>query len=162
MINPKDQIPEDLLAFLSQNHASSLRWGQPYPVEVEEAIFFEIDEISFRNFELDTDEYFLNHDEPGNDPKLTYDIPGIDLIKQIDAYSPDGVLIWFPLFGEYGSWDCDHGTIVMMPNLSWTEIAKDPARYVNVQWYPDRVNHSFLRPWADARCAQIQPRQSRY
>lgn len=126
------------------------------PVEVEQATFFGIDELSIQHFELDTEEYYLNFEEPGNDPKLKYDIPGIDLIKSIEAYSPVGVLVWFPEFGEYGSWDCDHSIVWMMPDLTWELLLKDPGKFINVQWYPDRVQHYLLRPWADLRCSHFQ------
>jgi hypothetical protein len=157
MSTAKDQLPKDLRDFLATKRNASLKWGHPYPVEVEEATFFGIDELPIRSFKLHTHEYYLNHGEPGKDPGLWYDITGIDLIKDVSDYEPEGMLVWFPQFSEYGAWDADHGTITMMPEVSWTEILKEPAKYVNVQWYPKRVKHYLLRPWRDNRCASLQP-----
>ena len=140
-------IPNDLREYLSIEANLRLQWGQPYPVEVEEIVFFGIEDLSLQNFKLSTYEYYSNHDEPGDDPEQFYDISGINLIKEIENYAPDGVLIWFPQFAEYGSWECDHGIVTMLPNISWTEILYDPAKYVNASWYPERVDHYLLRPW---------------
>ena len=153
-------IPDDLHEFLSLEANLLLQWVEPYPVEVEGVVLFGIKELSVQNFKLSTSEYFSNYDEPGEDPESIYDITGIDLIKEIENYSPDGVLIWFPQFAEYGSWDCDHGLITIFPDISWTEIVKDPGKYVNAQWYPERVNHYLLRPWTDKRCADLIPKEN--
>ena len=153
-------IPSDLREFLLLKANLLLQWDRLYPVEVERVFFFRIEELSLHNFELSTYEYFSNHSEPGKDPESVYDISGVDLIKEIENYSPDGVLIWFPQFAEYGSWDCDHGLITMFPDVSWTEIMNDPGKYVNAQWYPERVNHYLLRPWTDKRCANLIPKEN--
>jgi len=73
MVAAKDMIPDDLRGFLAVDANLSLRWDCPYPVELEEARFFGLEELSLSNFELYTYEYYLNHGEPGKDPELCYD-----------------------------------------------------------------------------------------
>jgi hypothetical protein len=155
----KLDLPADLRDFLSAERNRTLRWGRPYPVEVEEATFFSIDELSLQTFELCTYEYYLNHGEPGENPDLCYPIVGFDIIKTLKGYTPEGILVWFPRFSEYGAWDSDHWIITMMPGLTWADIQADAGKYVNAQWYPERVNHYLLRPWADSRCNDLVPRK---
>src|SRR5262245_5626594 len=105
MVPANELIPEDLREFLSVEANLSLQCGRPYPVEVTEARFFSLDELSVRTFRLHTWEYYRNHGEQGDDPGHWYGISGIDLIKEVPNYCPQGVLVWFPQFLEYGACD---------------------------------------------------------
>ncbi len=153
-----ESIPEDLRKYLAKNRKNlTLTWPGTLQQEVPAVGLFSLDELRFRIFDIDTWEYYNNHHEPGKDPELRYRLRGIDLIKDVDDYLPDGILIWFPQFKEYGTWDGDHGIITMLPGVTWTEISRNAGKYVNAQWYPDRVNHYLLRPWSDSRCKRMKP-----
>ena len=152
-------IPENLIQFLEKHSKDRIECDPTVKgnVEVDWFTTFSPEEIRLNTFEIDTYEYYLNHGEPGKDPELKYGITGIDLIKDCKAYDPEGVLIYFPQFSEFGSWDCDHLIITLYPNASWETIRESLFIYVNGQWYPDRVNHKLLRPWADDRCKNTTP-----
>jgi hypothetical protein len=155
-------IPKELHRFLAASKNRRISWDRELHPEME------VDWVEFRSpsdlkhttFPVGTSEYHLNHDEPGEDPDLYYDIEGINLIQNCHGYQPDGILIYFPLFQEFGSWDCDHGIITLYPKVAWTVIERRLADYVNAQWYPHLVEQYLLRPWADDRCSDFQSRSS--
>ncbi|MEM7013543.1 MAG: hypothetical protein AAF585_18880, partial [Verrucomicrobiota bacterium] len=60
---------------------------------------------------------------------------------------PEGVLIWFPDWKEFGTWDCDHLRILTFPETEWWELADDLGSYVNAQWERDYVIHREINPW---------------
>ena len=130
-------------------------------MEVDSVQFYVPNEVKLRSFTLDTYDYYLNHEEPGNDPQLQYEIEGIDLVRDCNSYDAAGILVYFPTLREYGCWDCDHLTITMFRDVSWREIEQRLAKYVNAQWYPEVVAHSLLRPWDDKRCSGLIPKPSR-
>ncbi len=163
MKNAIKPIPEDLRNFLGINAGRRIvfnRAMQP-DMEVDSLEFYAPNDVKLCSFTLDTFDYHLNHNEPGDDPKLRYDIEGVDLVRDCDHYEPEGILIYFPAFQEYGCWDCDHLIITMYPKVSWREIELRLAEYINAQWYPDLVTQYLLRPWADERCSRLTPKSSR-
>jgi hypothetical protein len=155
---PSNLIPDDLRSFLSDPKNRTFQFASEDPLEVEEGTFYASDELELREFKLSTPQYYDNEGtEIGDDPELYYEIPGADLVSETPDYGGDGILIWFPKFHEYGSWDPDHGTILLFPGISWGSIQNNLARYLNAQWYRERVQSYLLRPWVDPRCADIEP-----
>jgi hypothetical protein len=152
-------LPEGLIQFLEKHSKKQIKCAPQLKgkVEIEWFTTFSPEYLHISTFEIDTYEYYLNHGEPGEDPERTYEITGIDLINGCEGYDPEGILVYFPQFSEFGSWDCDHLIITMYPNASWEAIRDNIFHYVNDQWYPDRVNHYLLRPWADDRCKNLKP-----
>jgi hypothetical protein len=71
---------------------------------------------------------------------------GIDLVKECESYDPNGIMVWFSALKVYGQWDGDHHKIIVFPNVSWSNIAANPAPYFNAQWVPHFVPHRYLRP----------------
>jgi hypothetical protein len=159
MSNALSLIPKDLLDFLRANEAKPFTFDRQVnrPIDVHSIEFFAVSDLKLTNFTVDTYEYHLNHDEPGEDPELRFEIAGVDLIRECNDYPPEGVLAYFPRFGEFGAFDCDHAIITMFPKVAWRQIEENLPRYVNAQWYPDFVDHYLLRPWADDRCADMKP-----
>jgi hypothetical protein len=162
MKNATKLIPEDLRDFLSAHEGRWITFDrtlQPQ-MEVDSLEFYSPSEVKLQPFTIHTHEYYLNHDEQGDDPELRYDIEGIALIQGCNSYDPDGILVYFPAYQEYGSWDCDHGVITMFPGVDWPAIETHLAEYVNAQWYPGMVEAYLLRPWADKRCSGLKPKPS--
>lgn len=156
-------VPGDLHAFLSANEGKQFTYqlGPELPsIEVDTFKFHAPSDLKLSTFEIDTHEYHLNHKEPGDDPGLRFDIEGVDLLCECKNHTPDGILVYFPEFQEYGCWDCDHLLITMYPEISWCKIEKRLPEYVNAQWYPELAKHYLLRPWADDRCSRIKTRPS--
>jgi hypothetical protein len=85
--------------------------------------------------------------DPNRGRRGRYQIPRVDLVSKCDRYFPEGILVWIPTRGEFGTWDYDHGDIWIFPDVCWSEIASDPLPYLNAQWYPDSVEVEWLVPW---------------
>jgi hypothetical protein len=136
-------IPQDLHDFLSKpdNRRLILREG-----EVRDLTFFAPEELKLQKFIVDSFELHLNG-PLAVDPKEQREYEGYSLIKTCKSYSPDGVFVWFPKFTAYGQADPDHRRIIIYPNVTWTEIVRDPTWYINGEWYPDRVAHEVVNPW---------------
>ena len=155
--NAKHLIPKDLYAFLSRGElvidTSAKEHFALYEVE-----FYPLDELRVKKFVIATDDYYLNQGEPGEDPGLTYEVTGVDLLRKAGSYNPEGVLIWFPQFNEFGCFDCDHAIMTMLPGVTWKDIEANPSPYVNCQWFPleELKVGKLLRPWTDPRCKDIK------
>ncbi len=137
-------IPQDLRTFLSEpaNRTITCTDG-----EVRQAELFGPDELVLRTFNVRSYALFTAG-LLSTDIEENREYQGYDLIKSCPAYDPEGILIWFPDWNQYGSWDCDHHSIITYPDATWTDIAKDPTWYVNGQWYPEQVKHVVVNPWA--------------
>lgn len=105
--------------------------------EIDYAKFYTLEEIKIYNVLLSTWEYRVNYNET-RDPNIekdgSYKINSLDLIKDVDGYSPEGILVWFPDLNQFGTSDCDHGVIYIFKDKSWNEIISDLFTYINVQW----------------------------
>ncbi len=139
----QDILPKDLVEFLEKptNRTVVLNEG-----EVREVVLYAPDEIPKKKFDVDSHELWLNG-LLGKDPEERREYEGYDLLEKSGGYDAEGVLVWFPEWKEYGSWDCDHHRIITYPGVSWIDIAAAPTWYINGQWYPDKVKHREVNPW---------------
>ena len=135
--------PSDLKKYLetSSNRKMRFRFG-----EIKEVELFTFDELEVKVFDVQTTHYYLNG-EYSEDDDQKYEYRGLNLVKNCNSYSPEGILVWFIDLFSYGSWDCDHHTIMLFTEISWTEILKEPDIYFNAQWYPKNVDHKYIKPW---------------
>ena len=149
-------IPVELSSFLYQGELDFGFATPALPQQLEQVTFIEIEKLRISKFVLSTGDYYLNYGEPGTDPNAFYEIEGVDLLSKTPGYWPDGILIWFPQFKQFGAHDSDHEIIRLFPqDVGWKEIRADLGKYVNALWYPNRVDNELLRPWADERCKSI-------
>src|SRR5688572_18777497 len=118
-MNTIELIPTELREFLAANGGKRIDFDSSKHPEMEVYVveFFTLDSLPLTSFEIDTYDYHLNHREPGEDPDLSYEIEGVDLIQGCNSYEPEGILVYFPLLAEFGSWDCDHRIISIFPNV---------------------------------------------
>lgn len=135
-------IPKDLHAFLSGSDRRIVMTAG----EIREAVFFAADKLRLKTFDVDSGELFSRGLLEEN-PDETREYQGYDLIESCNDYDAEGILIWFPGWKEYGSWDLDHHRIITYPNVAWKKIAKQPTWYINGQWYPDKIPHREINPW---------------
>lgn len=157
-------IPPALLDFLNEQGGRMIEFDrsrQPQ-MEVSRCSFLRPEDLRVRTFEIETLEFYLNHNEPGENPRLCYPVEGIDLIGECDNYDAAGILVYFPCLGEFGSWDCDHRIIEVFPGKEWPRIEQALAAHVNAQWDPHLAEIALLRPWSDPRCASVQPHPTEY
>ena len=136
-------IPLDLKKYLENSASRKIRFRFG---EVREIELFSADELDEKVFDVQTSHYYLNGEYPEDD-NAKFEYRGLDLVKSCSGYSPVGVLIWFVDLSSYGSWDCDHHTIMTFPEVTWSEILEEPDIYFNAQWYPRNVDHEYLKPW---------------
>ncbi|MGH2921392.1 MAG: hypothetical protein ACRDKU_04915 [Gaiellaceae bacterium] len=61
-------------------------------------------------------------------------------------YPPEGLLAWLPERSCYATWDSGHFDLLVFPDVSWSDIASSPLRYVNAQWSPELPGY-YLAPW---------------
>jgi hypothetical protein len=64
------------------------------------------------------------------------EVSGVDLIATCTGdYEPEGLLVWLPGERRFGVWDTSHDLLLAFsPNVSWSQIAYSPARFINAQW----------------------------
>jgi len=129
-------IPDDLLAFLADPANRRLEFAPGG--EVEQLELFPPDELSEEAFT------FLGPGPWGD--RQMHEISGIGLTKSCPNYQPEGIMVWFPSLGLYGSWDCDHHEIMVFPGIRWTDVMRRAQAYFNASWYPESVAHRFLQP----------------
>lgn len=136
-------IPSDLKKYLNTpcGRHMKFRFG-----EIQEVELFSLEELVLKTFDVQTDHYRLNG-EYLEDSNQVYEYRGLDLVKSCNSYSPEGILIWFIDLFSYGAWDYDHHTIMLFPEISWTEILEEPEIYFNAHWYPKNVDHVYVKPW---------------
>ena len=149
-------IPSELSDFLSEGELELDFEYSDLPQQVQRVTFVPIEKLRISKFVLSTSEYYSNYNEPGEDPNAFYELEGVDLLAKIKGYRSEGVLVWFPEFQQFGCHDSDHEIMRLFGSeIGWNEIRNDLARYVNAQWYPDRVGNELLRPWGDDRCQKM-------
>jgi len=73
-----------------------------------------------------------------------FEVPAISLTNRCEDYDPGFILLWLPNERLYGAWDGDHWELTVFPNITWSDIASSPLKYINLQWYPDdTIGRSF-------------------
>jgi hypothetical protein len=138
-------IPADLHTFLS--NPENLRATFPRGGEIERLRFYSADELKLAQFTVDSWE--LHHNGPlPFDPEESRQYEGYSLVQDCNDYDPMGVLVWFPCFSAYGSADVGHERIIIYPSASWPDILAHLGDYANGQWYPEKVPHEEVNPWA--------------
>lgn len=92
-------MPDDLIAYLSdpKNRTLKLKDG-----EVRELTFFAPSEFRLKKFDVDSCEFSING-RLEEDPDQNFEYEGYDLIKSCPNYDPEGILILFPEWKQYGS-----------------------------------------------------------
>lgn len=147
-------LPTNLIDFLQSHSGEPVLFDRSLQpdLEIDTVEFYSPSELAVSNYTVDSYEYFLNYNEFDEDPGLRYEIPGVDLIKRCNDYSPEGLLVFFPAFSGFGSWDGDHRLIRTFVHFSLPIQEPSLAACVNAQWYPNYATSELLRPWDDSRC----------
>ena len=78
---------------------------------------------------------FDTSEDPHQGKMGCYIVPAVSLIVDAEDYDPEGLFLWIPDFGCYGTWDSSHDLVLGFPQeLRWQAIAQDPLGYLNAQW----------------------------
>ncbi|HWG45469.1 MAG TPA: hypothetical protein VN688_22085 [Gemmataceae bacterium] len=82
-----------------------------------------------------------------------YAVPAVNLVrggpKRADSF-PAWLFLWLPTEGRYGSYDLDHGDLMVFgPDVTWSQIAADPLPFVLASdgGGDGEVAIEFLEPW---------------
>ena len=138
-------LPDDLEKFLKQGKQLDydINYCQPGKIKL-----FSFNELGLGEIYIDSEDSLISDQgDPNQGMQGFYQVPIVDLVAEAEFYSPEGLLFWQPGLGVYGSHDCDHADAVIFPGAGWTDIVNDPARFINAQWYPGKVNCENLVPW---------------
>jgi hypothetical protein len=141
------QLPDDLIAFLDSG--GRLEYD-PATCEAGEVTLLPLSALRLRTFTARGGPAHQTGDP--NFGRGVYRVSGVDLIATCTGdYEPEGLLLWLPGERSFGVWDPSHDYLMVFGmEVSWSQIVKSPARYINAQWGfedLDRAPAEFLCPW---------------
>ena len=105
------------------------------------------DKLSLGEVYIDSEGAPFAKKDPHVKERGYYSVPAVNLVADCDGYDPEGILIWLPDQKVFGTWDIDHWDVLVFPDVTWSDIVSDPAKYVNAQWEPDDVECEYLEPF---------------
>jgi hypothetical protein len=152
-MQPAD-FPEDFLEFLRRG--SQLEYDSD-ECEVGRVTLLPIKKLTPSVVYVDSfDAPFATSDPHANEDGC-YVIPAYSLLAECEGYDPEGILIWLPDQKMFGSWDSETWDVMMFPHTSWSEIAADPAKYLNAMWDLEDVRFEYLKPFPDYPFRRDEP-----
>jgi hypothetical protein len=142
------QLPADLVAFLDAGRQLEY---DPAACEAGAVTLLPRSELRLRTFGAHCGGTSHEAGDPHPGPGV-YLVSGVDLVASCTGdYEPEGLLVWFPGERSFGVWDSSHDYVLVFgPAVSWAQIARSPARFINAQWAfedLDRAPAEFLVPW---------------
>jgi hypothetical protein len=137
-------LPQDLVVFLKDNKQLSYDADECEPGQITLLPF---NKLAVGEVYINSEGAPFVDDDPHAGEEGYYSVPAMNLVADCDGYDPEGILIWLPDQQVFGTWDIDHWDVLVFPDVSWTDIVSDPAKYVNAQWEPDDVNCEYLQPF---------------
>lgn len=137
-------VPADLLAFLQAE--KSLEYDEATST-VGHIRLVSPDELALSEIEITSEDSDFHAVDPYNFVDGTYRLQAVDLVAESDEYEPAGILAWFPCFGSLGTWDPEHLSLLLFPNVSWSNFVQDPAKYLDEQWNREGLAQPVPMPW---------------
>lgn len=141
-------LPEDLIKFLKEGNQLEY---DPDECEAGLITLVPYDDLTLGEVYINSFESPFSEIDPHAGEKGYYAVPAVNLVVDCDGYDPEGILIWLPDQHAFGSWDNDHWDVYIFPDMTWTDITKDPVKYINVQWDPENTVAEYLRPFPKYR-----------
>jgi hypothetical protein len=139
-------IPEALREFLAAGRQLAYNTAvcQNTVGEIE---FFPLSDLWVKDFPTrpQDEEGYLRDDDPHHDDG-EYLVPGVDLVCWSTTAAPEGLLVWFPAEGRFGTWAQIPHVIYTFPQATWQDIEADPVRYLTDAFYPEE-RMEMLKPW---------------
>jgi hypothetical protein len=142
------ELPKDLVAFLKEGSPSTLDAGI-----YETITLIPVEELLVETLEVTPNLAPFVRDHPHADEYGHYAVPAVNLVrsnsKRADSF-PAWLFLWLPNERRYGSYDLDHGDLmVFAPEVSWTQIATDPAPFVEASngKHFGPVTIEYFQPW---------------
>jgi hypothetical protein len=141
-------LPEDLVAFLRAAAPATLDAGHYGTVTLVPA-----EGLRVETLEVTPNLAPFACDHPHADRYGHYAVPAVNLVRgdpKRGGSFPAWLLLWLPNERRYGSYDLDHGDLmVYAPDVSWSQIAADPVPFVRASdgGHDGPVAIEFLKPW---------------
>jgi hypothetical protein len=136
-------LPHDLQEFLGKK--------KKLEYDVEECVAGKIalkrlDKLCIEPIYVDSENSPLEELDPNAGKRGYYAIPAVSLLSKCQGFDPEGILVWLPDQLSYGTWDNDHWDVLVFPDVTWTDIVRDPVPFINAQW-KHGVPLEYLAPW---------------
>ena len=128
-----DALPPDIAAFLRGDRTLNCEFSD---CEIGRFAFHPLDGVPQIELFLSTQGDDWIDDDPHSGIGH-YVVDALDLLASCDDYDPAGLFVYVPQLELYGSFDCDHESLIVYPNLTWPAFSADPVRYINAAWGPD-------------------------
>ena len=139
------ELPDDLTEFLRSGKQLEYDIGQ---TECGRVTLLPVGEHVLGEVWVDSENHPYAYTDPHFGEKGYYPIPAVGLVATCEYFDPClFILLWLPDWGLYGTWDDDHWELRAFPNVGWTQIAGNPLPYINVMWYPGKVENELFVPW---------------
>ncbi len=144
-------VPQDIVDYLAEAPNRSFKIDNP-TLEITEGTFYEPSAIPLRDFSVDSASLYSNG-HLDYDPQQWRTYQGYDLVQEVNDYTAEGILVWFPELHQFGTCDIDHAEIITFPSATWRQIMQDPTWYFNAQWYCDEPwfrqenKFTYVNPW---------------
>jgi len=141
-------LPPDLLAFLRAGSPPTLEAGHYGPVTL-----FAPDELRVEVLEVTPNMAPFVGGHPHASGYGHYAVPAINLVRgdpRPGLDFPAWLILWLPGERRYGSYDLDHGDLLVFPPAaSWSQIAADPLPFIEAS---DGIGGGpvpveYLEPW---------------
>jgi hypothetical protein len=145
---PRLGLPDDLVAFLA---AGKRLEYDPSRCEMGELELAPLAELQRREFpsrpnEQDEEFHFIHDDDPNHDDGV-YLVPAVSLVAFSSLWEPNGLLLWLPNEQHFGGWSDVLLRVHVLRQVSWTELAEDPLRFLNALFNRDEALVDELTPW---------------
>jgi hypothetical protein len=126
-------LPADLRAFLGSGRQLTY---DPAGCEAGRVTLRALHELRLERFPVDLQSSELEEQDPHRGELGCYVVPAIDLLAGCDGgHDPRGLLLWLPVERRYGTWDPDHGGLLLFgADTTWDVIAAAPAAHLDAQW----------------------------
>jgi hypothetical protein len=141
-------LPDDLAAFLRGPGAGPLDAGAYGTLRL-----VPLEQLHLETLELTPNYSPFARDDPHRYDGGYYAVPAVNLVEgepDWPSYFPRLAFVWLPNEGRYGSFDQDHGELMLFRSgLEWAEIAADAEAYLlaGESCGSERVPMECLKPW---------------
>lgn len=104
--------------------------------------FVDSSRVKVEEIEVTSDNSNVGEFDPYDFLGGSYHVDVINLVAESADYDPFGILGWVPVYRAFGSWDVEHRTLLLFETATWSDIVRDPRRYLDEQWVGDGVGRT--------------------
>jgi hypothetical protein len=131
------KLPKELVDYLNNQNSRYDFHSNEEDVGINTISLFKKDELTEFQVYISTMEYQMNYgiDHDPNIEKIgLYKFDVVNLVKEVNDYSPEALLFWSPQLMQFGTFDCDHGVVIIFKDINWDKIIANIYIYINAQW----------------------------